>query len=198
MIFATILLSLATFARPALALDYSLDKSHSRVGFTVRHMMIQKVSGSFGEFDGEFSFDPEKGVTKAGDFVVQAKSIDTDNAKRDDHLRSPDFFDVAKFPTLKVTKSAIKRISKDKLTWNGDLTIRDKTKPVVFEVEHTGMIKDPQGKTRAGFTAKTKINRKDFGLTWNKALETGGVVVSDEVDVILEIQGIEKAAAEKK
>ena len=183
------------FAAPV---DYKIDGAHSRVSFTVKHMMISSVTGTFKDFDGDFNFDPEKSAGGGAKFVVQAASVDTGNAKRDEHLRSPDFFDVAKFPTLTVTNSKITKAGKDKFKWAGDLTIHGVTKPVTFDLEYKGSITDPYGAKRAAFVATAKINRKDFGLTWNKAMEAGGVVVGEEVSIQIDIEATEAKPAAKK
>lgn len=168
---------------------WKVDTVHSEVGFSVRHMMISTVKGQFTEFDGNFELDPQDLTDASIDFTIEANSIDTGMSGRDDHLRSDDFFDVENHPKLTFTATKIKQTSKDKYDMTGDFTIRGTTKPITFEVEFEGLAKDPMsGEEAAGFTAKTKINRKEFGLTWNAAVETGGVVVSDDVKINLEIQ----------
>lgn len=180
------------FAGPA---TYTIDKDHSNVGFSVRHLMITDVQGKFKEFEGTFTFDPEKAVVSDATFSADATSIDTSNAKRDDHLRSPDFFDAKKFPKLTLTNSKITKTGKETFKWNADLTMHGVTKPVTFDLVHKGDIKDAWGNQRAGFSAVGKVNRKDFGLTWNKALEGGGVTVGEEVTITLDASAIQKAAA---
>jgi polyisoprenoid-binding protein YceI len=165
--------------------SYSLDPSHSSVGFKVKHMMISNVNGNFSEFDG--SFELEKGKLKALEGVVQAASISTDNAKRDNHLRSADFFDVIKYPAIKFK---MVRLDGDDII--GNLSIKGVTKEVKLAVDMGGETDDPWGNHRAGFSLEGKINRQDFGLSWNKLLETGGVVVGDEIKLMIEIEGIEK------
>ncbi len=191
-------LAIATSAQAA---EYKIDPSHSKIGFSVKHLMISKVTGNFKDFEGTFEFDKDKGVLGAHNFVVKTASVDTQEPKRDEHLKGPDFFDVAKFPTMTFAKSKITKDGKDKYKWAGDLTIHGVTKPVTFELEYTGSATDPWGNKRAGFNATTKISRKDYGLVWNKALESGGVVVGDEVTINLEAEAIEqgaKAEAKKK
>ena len=180
-------------AGQAMAAEYKIDPSHSKVGFSVRHLMISKVSGDFKEFDGTFEFDKDKGILGAHTFTVKTASVDTQEPKRDDHLRSPDFFDVAKYPTMTFAKTKITKDGKDKYKWAGDLTIHGVTKPVTFDLEYLGAATDPYGNKRIGFTAATKISRKEFGLTWNKALETGGAVVGDDVEIKLDAEAIEQA-----
>jgi polyisoprenoid-binding protein YceI len=179
------------FAAP---IKYDIDSAHSRVGFSVRHMMISEVQGSFKTFEGKFTFDAEKGTVSDADFSADTKSINTENEKRDEHLRSADFFDAEKNPKITFKNSKLKKVSKDKYKWSGDLTMHGVTKPVTFDLEFRGVAKDPYGMMRAGFVATGKINRKDFGLTWNKALETGGVAVSEEVALKIDAEGVQAKA----
>ncbi len=179
----------------AFATVYEVDPVHSRVGFSVKHLMIATVPGNFKEFEGKFDFDEKKGEVKDGVFTVKAASINTDNAKRDEHLRSADFFDVEKYPTITITNTKLKKAGKNKYKWTGDLNMHGVTKPVTFDLEHKGNVKGMMGESRAGFVATTKINRKDFGLNWNKALEAGGVAVSDEVQITLDISAVEAKPA---
>jgi len=181
-------------ALPALAATYEADPSHSNVDFTVRHI-VSKVNGSFRAFKGTFDFDDKKPENSKANFTVDATSIDTGNAKRDDHLRSPDFFDTKKFPQLSFVSTKFGKASGDVYKLDGNLTLHGVTKPVSFDVEFLGQAKDPQGKMRSGFTAKSKINRKDFGLTWNKSLETGGVLVGEEVELNIQVEGVLAGAA---
>ena len=182
-------------AASALASDWDLDASHSRVGFGVRHMMVSTVHGSFGKFTGGVALD-DADITKSKVHLeIDASSITTQNDKRDEHLRSPDFFDAAKFPKIVFDSTKVEKRGADGLNVTGNLTIKNVTKPVVLTVSGlTGEVKDPWGGVRRGATATTKINRKDFGLTWNKALETGGVVVGDDVTIELEVELSKKKA----
>jgi polyisoprenoid-binding protein YceI len=176
--------------------NWNFDPSHSSVGFSVRHLMISKVRGHFGKWEGTFDYD-ESDPTKSKLAVrIDAASIDTREEKRDAHLRSPDFFDVEKFPTLTFTSTRVERAGDD-LVVHGDLTIRDVTRAVQLKVESLGRSKDPWGGERAGFSASTSINRKDFGLHWNVALETGGVLVGEKIEISIEIEAV-RAAAEQK
>lgn len=188
-------LSLATaslvFASQAFGANYDVDPAHSRIGFSVKHLMIATVPGNFNEFSGKFDFDAAKGELKSSELTVQAASINTNNAKRDEHLRSPDFFDVAKYPTITLTNSKIKKAGKNKFKWTGDLNMHGVTKPVTLDLTYTGTMKGMMGEQRVGFEATGKINRKDFGLNWNKALEAGGVAVSEDVQLIVEVSAIE-------
>lgn len=168
---------------------WNVDTVHSTVGFSVRHMMISNVKGTFNEFDGNIELDPTDLTDASIEFTIDASSVDTRMPDRDDHLRSADFFDVENHPNLTFKATEIKKTSEDNYDMTGDFTIRGTTKPVTFDITFEGMAKDPMsGDEAAGFTGSTKINRKDFGLTWNTALETGGFVVSDEVKINIEIQ----------
>jgi polyisoprenoid-binding protein YceI len=177
----------------ALASDWDLDSSHSRVGFSVKHMMVSNVRGTFGKYVGTVNFD-DKDVTKSKTHLdIESGSIDTGNADRDKHLKSPDFFDTAKFPKITFDSTKVEKRGADGLNVTGNLTIKNITKPVVLTVSGlTGEVKDPWGGVRRGASAQTKINRKDFGLTWNKGLETGGVVVGDEITIDLELEMTKK------
>jgi polyisoprenoid-binding protein YceI len=187
----------AVLAAPALAFGatYEVDQAHSAAHFTVKHMMVSNVRGDFGKVSGTVNVD-EKDITKSSvDVVIDASTINTRNAGRDGHLKSPDFFDVANHPNMTFKSTKVEKAGEGKLKVTGNLTIRGVTKPVVLDVEGPSEIKGMDGVMRMGATATTKINRKDFGLNWNKALETGGVVVSDEVLVNLDFEGVKKAAA---
>ncbi|PIC79368.1 hypothetical protein CSV75_12285 [Sporosarcina sp. P18a] len=168
---------------------WNVDTAHSTIEFSVRHMMISNVKGTFNEFQGTIEADPQDLTDASVDFTIDANSIDTRKSDRDNHLRSADFFDVENYPNLSFKATTIKKTSNDTYDVTGDFTIKDTTKPVTFNVTFEGIAKDPMsGDEAAGFSGETKINRKDFGLTWNAALETGGVVVSDEVKIHIEIQ----------
>ncbi len=165
--------------------SFELDKAHSSVGFKVKHLMISYTKGSFWDYSGVVDFDKDKMVFNKFEGVVNTDSIDTDNEKRDDHLRSPDFFDVKKFPEMSFKMTKYDAASGKMY---GDMTIKGTTLPVVFEVEMGGVGAAPGGKTKLGFEMSTEINRKDFGLTWNKVLEAGGVAVGDEVKIDIAIE----------
>lgn len=176
----------------AFASTWSIDTGHSEVGFSVRHMMVSNTKGSFKKFEGTVNLN-DKDITKSTVNVsIDAKSVFTDNDKRDEHLRSPEFFNVAKYPKLTFKSTSVKK-TKDGLKVTGQLSLHGVTKSVVLDVEGPSQaIKDPWGMTRRGLSANTKISRKDFGLTWNKALETGGMVVGDEIKISLEIELVKK------
>jgi len=186
-------------AAPAFATNYQVDGAHSTVAFSVKHMAISTVNGHFNTFSGDFTFDPTTGVLGNSKFEVKTDSIDSGNGKRDEHLKSPDFFDVAKYPTMTLTDSKIKKTGKDKYDWDAQLTLHGVTKPVKFVLEYTGSAKGMQGETRAAFNASTTIKRSDWNLKWNKALEAGGVMVSDEVKLSIDVEAIAdaKVAAKK-
>lgn len=173
------------------AADFSIDPAHSSVGFTVRHI-VSNVKGQFGEFTGNFSYDPKAPEKASVEAVIQAKSINTNMDKRDGHLRSPDFFDVEKYPTLSFKSTSAKSSGPGKLEVTGVLTLHGVSKPVVLSIEGGDLAKDPWGGTRTGFTATTKINRKEFGMNWNKALDNGGVLVGEEVKIEIEVEGVAK------
>jgi len=175
----------------AAAATWNIDPDHSNVGFKIRHLMISNVKGNFDKHSGTVDLN-EKDITKSKvEVSIETASINTNVQKRDDHLRSADFFDVAKFPTMTFVSKKVAKAGKDKLKVTGDLTLHGITKEVVLNVDGPSKeSKDPWGNIRKGASATATINRKDFGLTWNKALETGGVVVGDEVNIILEIEMI--------
>jgi polyisoprenoid-binding protein YceI len=174
------------------ATTWNIDNSHTLAEFSVRHLMISTVKGRFGEVSGKVvadDADPSRAQIEA---TINVASIDTREAQRDAHLRSADFFDAENFPTLTFRSTRIEKAGDDfKVT--GDLTIRGTTREVVLDVTSEGRVKDPWGGERAGYSAKTKIKRSDFGLTWNMALETGGVVVGDEIKIALEVELVKQA-----
>lgn len=189
------LLFLSLILVPALASAtvWNLDPDHSSIGFKVRHLMVTNVTGSFDKSSGMVRID-DRDITKSSVSVtIDTASVNTGVRKRDDHLRSADFFDVARFPTMTFTSKKIIATGSDRLKVTGDLTIRGITREVVLDVEGpTKEIRDPWGHTRRGASAVTRINRKDFGLVWNKALETGGVAVGDEVSIMLDVEMIKE------
>lgn len=172
------------------AADYVIDATHSSVVFKVKHLAISSVPGRFADVSGKFSFDPTKVEASSAEATIKATTINTMDAKRDDHLKSPEFLDVAKFPSIQFKSTKIEKVSDSAFNAHGDLSIHGVTKPVVLSVVYGGSAKDPWGKERVAFEAKTTLNRKDFGLTWSKTLETGGLVVGDDVQITLEIEGV--------
>ena len=175
----------------ATATTWTIDPEHTNIGFKVRHLMVSNVKGSFDKHTGVVDIN-DKDITKSKvDVSIDTASINTNVKKRDDHLRSADFFDVAKYPTMTFVSKKVAKAGEDKLKVTGDLTLHGVTKEVVLDVEGpSGESKDPYGVIRRGATASTKINRKDFGLVWNKALETGGIAVGDEITISLEVEMI--------
>jgi polyisoprenoid-binding protein YceI len=177
---ASLAVSTALFAG-----TYNVDAGHTNAGFTVKHMMITNVTGKFNDVAGTFEFDEKTNTLKSINGEIIVASINTANEKRDEHLKAEDMFDVAKFQkiTFKSTKN-------EKDTVYGDFTMKGVTKNIKLDLETSSVIKDPWGKQRTGFSLNGKIKRSDFGLTWNKALETGGVAVSDEVKLAIDIEGV--------
>lgn len=173
---------------------WNFDTVHSTVGFSVRHLVIAKVRGRFTAWSGSLELDDDDLARSSVQVSIDAGSIDTGTPDRDTHLRSPDFFDVENFPRLSFTSQRIEPLGGDRYRVHGDLTIRDVTREVVLDSEFSGRAKDPWGNDRVAFTAKASLNRHDFGLKWNQALETGGVVVGERVDIEIEVQAVKAAA----
>lgn len=173
----------------ARAAVWELDPAHTGIHFKVRHLMVSHVRGDFERFSGTVRFD-EQDITRSGaDIAIEAASINTRVAKRDDHLRSPDFLDAARHPTLTFRSKKVEKMADGKLKMTGDLTIRGVTREAALMIEGpTPPIKDMQGKTRVGGSATAKINRTDYGLVWNKPLEAGGVVVGDDVEITIDVE----------
>jgi polyisoprenoid-binding protein YceI len=169
-------------------MSYKIDTAHSQVQFTVRHMMISKVRGWFEKFDGVVALDPQTPANTTVDITIEASSINTREAQRDGHLRSGDFLDAEKYPTLTFKSKSVKVTGAETAKLVGELTIRDITHEVTLDVEFAGSAKSPWGTTSYGFNARTVINRKDWNLTWNAALETGGVLVGDEITIDIELE----------
>lgn len=167
---------------------WQLDKSHTHINFTARHMMISKVRGEFTNYDINVNFDEENPTQTTVDVTIYADSISTRDDKRDAHLRSADFFDVDTYPVLTFKSTKVEQINPNKGRLIGDLTIRGVTHEVTLDVDYAGLIKSPFGSISAGFSAETSISRKDWGLNWNVALETGGWLVSDKIDIEIELE----------
>jgi polyisoprenoid-binding protein YceI len=176
------------------AATWELDPVHSSIAFSIRHMMISSVRGQFRTFSGTATGDPSKPADATIEATIDAASIDTGNEKRDTDLKSPNFFDVEKFPKITFKSKKIESAGPGKAKVTGDLTMHGVTKEVVLDVEGpTAPIKDPMGNTKAGAHATTKINRKDFGITWNKAMDGGGIMVGDDVDVTIDVEAAKKS-----
>ena len=172
--------------------DYTVDVSHSRLGFVARHAMVTKVRGQFGAFTGTARIDEATPADSKVDISIEVASVETGSADRDGHLKSGDFFDAETYPNITFVSTDVTR---DGSEWaiTGDLTIKDVTKSVTIPFEETGSAQDPFGNVRVGFEGATTINRKDFGLTWNAALETGGVLVSEKIKLEFDISAIKSA-----
>lgn len=166
----------------------NIDTAHSSVHFVVRHMVVSKVRGAFTKFSGTIAYDPERVEASTVAVEIDAASIDTREGKRDEHLRSADFFDVAQFPTLSFKSTSVERTKADRLAVKGELTIHGVTKAITLDVEEVGGGKDPWGNQRLAWEARATINRKDFGLNWNQILEAGGLLVSDKIEIEIDVQ----------
>lgn len=169
-----------------------IDQAHTVLGFSARHAMIAKVRGSFKDFSGSFTIDGANLANSKAELTIQTASIDTANADRDGHLKSADFLDVESNPTITFTSTAI-AVSGNDAKVTGDLTIHGVTKPVSIDFEFTGISVDPWGNTKIGFEGSTKINRKEFGLVWNVALEAGGVLVGEDITLTLDVEAAKQA-----
>jgi polyisoprenoid-binding protein YceI len=172
---------------------YTLDVAHSRVGFVARHAMVTKVRGSFDEFEGTATLDGSNPENSSVSVTIQVASVDTRNDQRDGHLRTNDFLDVEKFPTISFSSTAIKHLGGNDFEVTGNLTVKGVTKQVVLPVEYQGAATDPYGNKRIGFEGSTTINRSDYGVNFNAALETGGVLVSEKITLEFEISAIKNA-----
>ena len=172
---------------------YAVDPSHSRIGFVARHAMVTKVRGSFNEFEGSGHFDANDPTRSRLELTIKAASIDTRNPDRDAHLRSNDFFAMDEYPEIRFSSTAVELVDAENYRVTGDLTIKGVTKPVTVDFEYTGTATDPFGNQRIGFEGKTTVNRKDWGVNWNAALEAGGVLVSEKVTLEFEVSAIRSA-----
>lgn len=171
---------------------WTLDKSHSNVDFSVKHLMISTVRGHFRDFDATIELDEANPESSTVSATVKTASIDTGEEQRDTHLRSDDFFNAEKYPEMKFRSTRIERLDETRFRLTGDLTIRDVTREAVLHGKYEGRIKDPWGNDRIAFTAEGSISRNDFGVRWNQALETGGVVVGDKVKLTLRIEAVRR------
>jgi polyisoprenoid-binding protein YceI len=185
-------LALGIGPRPAIAAPeaYEIDPVHSEVSFRIRHL-VTRVPGRFNTFQGTIGYDAEKPAASTVQVTIDAASIDTKNEKRDGHLKSPDFFDVEKYPTLTFTSKSV-TVKDNTFTVIGDLAMHGVTKPVTLTGEMSEVMPDPSGGKRIGFSAATKLNRKDYGILWNKNLDQGGTLLGDDVDLVLEIAAVHK------
>ncbi|HYN75364.1 MAG TPA: YceI family protein [Candidatus Limnocylindria bacterium] len=181
-----------TTERSALTGTWSLDPSHTRIGFAAKHAMVATVRGSFGVFDGTLVLDGDVPANSSATVTIDAASFESGNKDRDAHVRGADFLDVESFSTLTFTSSEVRPNGND-FVLVGNLTIKDVTQPVEIAVESEGVVTDPFGSTRAGFSGTATINRKDFGLTWNVALEAGGILVGDRVKITLDVSAVKQS-----
>jgi len=193
------LIALAGFWQPTEAptrevLNWTIDKAHSSIGFRVRHLGISFVNGVFGDYDATLQFDPNDLSTLKATATIRVASINTGIERRDNHLRSPDFFDAEKYPEIRFVSKAVRNIQGNRFQLVGDLTIKDVTKEVVLDVEFLGTAQGMQGEQRAAFTARGTIDRFDYGLQWNRLTEAGGVVVSREVTLLIDIEAVQEGA----
>ncbi|MDI5961875.1 YceI family protein [Streptomyces sp. SL13] len=178
---------------PELTGEYTLDPSHSRIGFVARHAMVTKVRGSFNDFTGTLGIDGADPAKSTATVTIRTASIDTRSADRDGHLRSGDFLSADEHPTISFTSTAMTPTGEDGYDVTGDLTIKGVTRSVTVPFEFEGSAKDPFGNDRIGFEGSTTISRKDYGITWNAALETGGVLVSDKITLEFELSAVKSA-----
>jgi polyisoprenoid-binding protein YceI len=172
-------------------MSWNIDNAHTLVQFAVRHMMLSKVRGQFEKYGGSVNLDEANPAATSLDVKIETASINTREPQRDGHLRSADFFDSEKYPVMEFKSKRVEVTGDTTAKLFGDLTIKDISKEVAMNVEYTGKAKSPWGTTSVGFTGATKINRKDWGLTWNKAIETGGVLVGDDIDITIELELVE-------
>lgn len=184
-----------TTANPATDLSgsYAIDPTHSRLGFVARHAMVTKVRGGFNEFEGTLHIDAADPSKSTAQITITAASIDTRNSQRDDHLRTNDFLDAPTYPKITFVSTSAEQVSDEEFRITGDLTIKDVTKQITVDLEFGGYAKDPFGNERIGFEGKAKLNRKDFNVNFHAALETGGVLVSDKIDLEFEVSAVKSA-----
>ncbi|HEX6903492.1 MAG TPA: YceI family protein [Thermoanaerobaculia bacterium] len=185
-LFAVAVLSLLA-ALPAGAETYTIDTGHSEVGFKIRHL-VSNVRGRFNDFSGTINMDPKNVQASSVEFRIKADSIDTNQADRDKHLRAEDFFFVEKYPEITFKSDSVKPAGKNKYNVTGTLTMRGVSKKVTLPVTFTGEVKDPWGNTKAGFETATTLNRKDYGIVWNKAVDNGGVILGDDVEIEINLE----------
>lgn len=191
-LFSLLLCGILISADNSYASTYQIDPAHTQVIFKVKHLGISTVSGRFDNFEGLYNFDDDNVENSSVEAKINSSSVNTNKEKRDKHLRSDEFLDAEKFPEITFKSKSIKKGSSERnFLITGDLTIHGVTKEVILDTDYEGSVaKDPWGNARSAFTAETEINRKDYGLTWNKVLETGQFLVGDEVKIILEVEGI--------
>ncbi|MFG2301627.1 YceI family protein [Actinacidiphila glaucinigra] len=173
--------------------EYTIDPTHSEIGFSVRHAMVTTVRGQFAEYEGKLRLDGSKPANSSAEVTIKVVSIDTNQTQRDEHLRTGDFFDAATYPEIRFRSSSAEQVDDETYRMHGDLTIKDTTKPVSIDFTYNGSATDPYGNLRVGFEGSTTVNRSDWGLTYNAALEGGGVLISEKVKLTFDISAIKAA-----
>lgn len=186
--YIAVFLLLISFSLSAQTTEWKVDKSHSKISFEVSHMVISSVTGFFKDYNIEFNSNKDDFTGSDINFTAEVASIDTDNEKRDEHLKSPDFFDVANYPQIKFVGKSFTKVDDKNYKLVGDFTLRGVTKEIILNVEYKGTVNDPWGGTRAGFKLTGQIDRMEYGLEWNKVVESGGFVVGHEVEIICVIE----------
>ena len=182
-----------TVATQDLTGTYLLDATHTRIGFAARHAMVTTVRGTFGDFEGTAQLDGGDPSRSTATLVIKAASLTTGNPDRDAHVSGADFLDVASYPELRFASTSAEKVDDETYRMTGDLTIKDVTRPVTIDFTYVGAVQDPWGNTRLGFEGSTKISRKDWGLTWNVALEAGGILVSDKITLEFDVSAVKQA-----
>ena len=173
--------------------DYTIDPAHSRIGFAVRHAMVTNVRGEFAEYEGKLHLDGTDPAKATAELVIKVASVDTKQEQRDEHLRTGDFFAAETYPEITFTSTSAEEVGDDTYRLHGDLTIKGVTRPISLDLEFTGSATDPYGANRVGFEGGTTIDRTDWGLTYNAALETGGVLIGEKVKLLLDISAVKSA-----
>jgi polyisoprenoid-binding protein YceI len=183
-----------TTATPSITGDYDIDPSHSRIGFAAKHAMVATVRGEFKGYTADVHLDEENVANSSARLEIDAASVTTGNTDRDAHVKNADFFDVEKFPTISFVSTSAEKVGDEEFTLHGDLTIKGHTNPVSVTFEKVGTSVDPWGGHRVGFEGRTKVNRKDWDLSWNLALEAGGILVSDKVTLEFDLAAVRKTS----
>jgi polyisoprenoid-binding protein YceI len=173
--------------------DYTIDPAHSKIGFAVRHAMVTNVRGEFDEYEGKLHLDGANPANSTAELTIKVASVNTNQAQRDEHLRTGDFFSAETYPEITFRSTSAEEVGDDTYRLHGDLTIKDVTRPVTLDLEFTGAATDPYGANRAGFEGGTTVDRTDWGLTYNAALETGGVLIGEKVKLVLDISAVKAA-----
>ena len=182
-----------TTALSELTGTYTLDVAHTRIGFSARHAMVTKVRGAFNDFEGQIVVDGDNPSASSAQITIKTESIDTRNEQRNGHIRNGDFLEVDKYPEIRFVSTAVEQLNDERFRLTGDLTIKETTKPISIDFTFEGAVVDPFGASRVGFEGSVTINRKDWGVNWNVALEAGGVLVSEKVNLEFEVSAIKNA-----